>query len=433
LVTLVTCTVAAAASAQATGPRPEVIGPSALLEREVPYAGHGVAGDRALLFNIEIQPPDISGPPGTSVAVYSRITKDKVGELPPAGTAGWAVPMNILLEDFNGGAHLSTGTLLLLEVGLVPGHAPTFIRLIRYAYRYSDTDGFSTRVIDVADLPVISSQPWELPNGFGLPVAMDIVVAADGTRHLVLADAFTGSLWSTPQTDLSQWQLALFAFELFPTPNTMLCAHNGGFVIGFCGYARGPDGRIERYVQKMWQPIPGVDLLPGSFGLAFISKTGKVLVNNAGIGAIFEVDATLLVDRTLLPFTMAKPLSTLVEPIPGVTDLQASLVWDRWHPNTEWIYWHRILSTSAGGYWPIYRANIHTGEVQYVAESVHLFDHPSMMAAIPSQGDRPETVLVSSNVQERNGALTNTLLSESRLVGPSVVTETRIRIPSDEQ
>jgi hypothetical protein len=431
-VTLVTCTVAAGAWAHGHGKNPQVIGPRALLQHEAPYAGHGVAGDRALLFNIEIQPPDISGPPGTRVGVYSRITKEKVGELPPYENPAWAIPMNIVLEEFVGAKDFSMGTVLVLEVGLVPNQAPAFLRLIRYGYLYSHRYGFFTRVVDFGDVPVISSLPGELPNGIGLPVAMDIVAAADGTRHVVLADSFGGSIWSTPQTNLSQWQMDLFAEELLPTPNMMVCDYNGEPIIGFCGYARGPDWSIERYVQKMWQPVPGLDLLPGSFGLAFIGKTGMVAVNNAGVGAIYEVDATLLLDRNLPPFTMAKPLSMLVEPVPGVTDLQGSLAWDRWHPNTEWIYWHRILSDYEGGHWPIYRANIHTGEVQYVAESIYLFDHPSMMAAIPSHFGQPQTVLVSSNVQERNGVLTNMLLSESRLVGPSVVTETRIRIPFDE-
>lgn len=411
---------------------PIVLGPSILLEHEIPYAGHGVAGDEVLLFNIELQPPDAPSVQ-TGIGVYLRHSAKKVGALDPVGYPAWTIPMSIKTESYAGRGMETSGKIVVLEVGLLsPGQPPLFLRLIRYGYAYSLSNGFSHRVLDVGYLPVLSSLPGELPNGLVLPENFDFVTTSDGKQHVVTADAIAGTVWSAPVDDLNQWRLKLAARELGPTPMTTVCEYNGELIIGLCGYARGPNWTIERYVQAMWQPLPGVDLNPGPFGITFVGLTGKVAMNNAGTGAIYQIDADLLLDPALPPFTAFKPLETLLSPMPGVSDLQGSLVWDRWHPNTQWLYWQRIISNAEERYFPIYRVNVLTGEVQFIAESVMLFDHPSMISVLPSGGS-PFTSLVTSNTQERNMAFTNRLLSESRLVGPSIVTETRIFIKHAER
>jgi hypothetical protein len=304
--------------------------------------------------------------------------------------------------------------------------------LIKYGYTYTKRVGFSHHTLDVGYLPVLSSPPDVLPNGLALPENFDFVTTSDGVKHIVIADAIVGTIWSAAMDNPNQWHMQLVAQELGQTPMTRLCEYNGEMIVGFCGYARGPDWTIERYLQAMWQPIPGVDLSAGPFGITYVGLTGKIAVNNAGTGAIYQIDADLLLDSTLPPFTDFKPLETLVSPIPGVSDFQGSLVWDRWHPNTQWLYWQRIISTEEEKYFPIYRVNVFTGEVQFIAESVMLFDHPSMISVLPTRG-APFTSLVTSNTQERNMAFTNRLLTESRLVGPSVVTETKILIPPSER
>lgn len=410
---------------------PIVLKPSILLKHKTPYAGHGVAGDNILLFNIEIQPPDVVDAE-TTVGVYLRHFKMKVGDLDPVDSAGWTIPMSMKIESFENRGFKTSGTIFVLEVGLVsPTQPPLFHRLIKYGYTFSLREGFSHEVLDVGYLPMITSLPGELPNGLGLPENFDFVSTDDGVEHIVIADAIVGSVWSAEKDNLHQWQMQLVAEELAPTLNTRMCEYNGEMIVGFCGLARGPNWTVERYVQAMWQPVPGVDLTVGPFGLTYVGITDKIALNHAGTGEIFQIDPEVLLDSTLPPFTIFKPLETLMAPLPGVSDFQGSLVWDRWHPNTPWLYWQRILSTEEEKFYPIYRVNVFTAEVQFIAQSVMLFDHPSMISILPTWG-LPFTSLVTSNTQERNMALTNRLITESTLVAPSLVIETRIWIPKEE-
>ncbi len=429
----------AASFAQRTG-APITLGPSVLLKHEVPYAGHGVAGDEVLLFNIEIQPPDLPEQK-TRIGVYLRHSKREVGVLEPVphplggpdDVATWTIPMSIKTGSYTSRGMKTSGTVFVVEVALQgPGEPPGFHRMIKYGYTYSLRKGFSHQVLDVGYLPVLTSTPKEPPNGLLLPENFDFVTASDGKEHIVIADAIGGTIWSAEMDDLGRWTLRLVARELIPTPLTRICEYNGEPIVGFCGYARGPEWTVESYVQAMWQPIPGVDLNAGPFGITYVGLTGKIAVNNAGSGAIYQIDADRLLHPELPPVTDFKPLETLLSPMPGVSDFQGSLVWDRWHPNTQWLYWQRILSNKEEKHFPIYRVNVLTGEVQFVAESVMLFDHPSMISVLPTRR-APFTRLVTSNTQERNMAFTNRLLTESRLVGPSVVTETKILIPRAER
>ncbi len=429
-----------AASAAGATHDPITLGPSVLLMHDIPDAGHGVVGDEVLLFNVEIQPPDLL-PAETRIGVYLRHLKREVGVLEPVAhppgdpnvDPSWAIPMSMRIESYTSRGMKTSGRIHVLEVGLErPDQPPLFHRLIEYGYDYSPRKGFSHQVLGVGYLPVLTSLPGEPLNGMVLPENFDVIADRYGVRHVVVADAIVGTIWSAEMSDLSQWHLQLFAQELAPTPLTRVCEYEGEPIVGFCGYARGPEWTIEHYVQAMWQPIPGVDLSAGPFGITYVGLTGKVAINNAGTGAIYEIDAERLLDSTLPPLTDFKPLETLLSPIPGVSDFQGSLVWDRWHPNTPWLYWQRIISNAQEKYFPIYRVNVLTGEVQFIAESVMLFDHPSMISVLPTRRV-PLTSLVTSNTQERNMVLTNRLLTESRLVGPSVVTETRILIPPSER
>lgn len=429
--TLLFCCVSVASFA-GNAPEPITLEPSILLKHEIPYAGHGVAGDEVLLFNIEIQPPDISGSE-SGINVYLRQSKQKVGALEPVDYPAWTIPMSMKTESYASQGMQTSGTIFVVEVGLLsPTKPPIFHKIIKYGYSYSPEEGFSHQVLDVGYLPLLTSPPGTVPNGLALPENFDFVTTSDGKQHIVIADAMVGTVWSASVDDLSNWQMQLFAQELGATPMTRLCEYNGELIVGFCGYARGPDWTIEHYVQAMWQPIPGVDLKPGPFGLTYVGLTGKIALNNAGTGAIYQIDAETLLNPTQPPFYPFKELQTLLEPISGVSDFQGSLIWDNWHPNTEWLYWQRIISTYEEKHFPIYRVNIFTGEVQFIAESVMLFDHPSMISVLPTRGT-PFTTLVTSNTQERNMALTNRLVTESNLVSPSVVVETKILIPPSER
>ena len=62
VLTLLVCC-ASVASFAGNAPEPITLEPSILLKHETPYAGHGVAGDEVLLFNIEIQPTFTCGNP----------------------------------------------------------------------------------------------------------------------------------------------------------------------------------------------------------------------------------------------------------------------------------------------------------------------------------------------------------------------------------
>ncbi len=408
--------------------QPIVFGPTILMQHATPYAGHGVAGDDTLIFNIEIQPPDISNPM-TRIGVYTRFFNKKVGELTPAGPQPWTIPMSIKTESFSTRGRHTRGSVYVLEVGLIsPNQPPLFHRMIKYKYSYSPKKGFLHQIVDVGYLPLLSSPPGELPNGLALPENFDFVTTTNGKRHIVISDAIVGAIWSTETTNLDNWRLDLISPDFGPTPLTRVCELDGDLIIGYCGLARGPNWTIEYYVQAMWQPVPGVDLLPGPFGLTYVGPTNKVAFNNVGTGTIYQIDPDLLLDPTLPPFPNTKPYEVLLAPIPGVSDMQGSLIWDRWHPNTHWLYWQRIISTPEERYFPIYRVNIFNGEVQLVAESIWLFDHPSMLSVLPTRG-LPITSLVTSNTQERNMAFTNRLISESHLVAPSIVTITNVLIP----
>ena len=441
--TVVLWCIPAASFAERTG-APITLGPSILLKHEIPYAGHGVAGDEVLLFNIEIQPPDLQDAE-TGIGVYLRQSKRNVGALDPVphpfpnpfpdldAVPSWTIPMSIKTESYTSQGMRTSGTIWVLEVGLVsPDRPPLFIRLIKYGYRYSLLKGFSHKVLDLGYLPKLTSLPGDTPNGLALPENFDFVTTSDGVRHVVIADAIAGTIWSAEMNNLSVWTLRLLAQELAPTLLNRQCEYNGELIFGFCGYARGPEWTVEEYVQAMWQPIPGVDLSVGPFGITYVGLTGKIAVNNAGTGAIYQIDAESLLNSEPKSLADYQPLETLLSPDPGVSDFQGSLVWDRWHPNTQWLYWQRIISNEKEKHFPIYRVSVLTGEVQFVAESVMLFDHPSMISVLPTPR-APFTSLVTSNTQERNMAFTNRLLTESRLVGPSIVTETKILIPRSDR
>lgn len=148
-------------------------------------------------------------------------------------------------------------------------------------------------------------------------------------------------------------------------------------------------------------------------------------------GGIFTVDRATLMDPSIPPF--AKPYSALVEPEIGLSDLSGDIVYDHYHPGSEWLYWQRTASESGqdqceGAHpysekWaPIYRVNVVTKEIELVSEDWKLYDFPTVLSVVEPIGrGNPFTHLVSSNVLETRTAGVNVLVEETTMLSPTIV------------
>lgn len=112
----------------------------------------------------------------------------------------------------------------------------------------------------------------------------------------------------------------------------------------------------------------------------------------------------------------------IAAPNPGVTDLSVGLDYDRFHPQTPWLYWQRVVASAASGYNPVYRVHLHSGVIEELAQSVQVYNWTNEISVLPSHLGPLFTVLTNANMQEENVPQSNALLNGvPTLVGPTIV------------
>jgi hypothetical protein len=396
-------------------PTPQVVAPPMVEPRVIAQfpeglSVHGVAGDKRVLFAAV---PDGHGPdehpdhevrePG--VYAFDRQTGAIVGPVPPP-PIGWRVPLSLQIESFNTTATGTSGSVLILDAGGHPEQAGLVTtRVFRYSYSYSRQSGFSASWVSTHPLPiplppVLST---DLPSG---------IVYTDGFLQLpdgkvLVNDTILGAIWMSNRS-MNIWTLAF----LDPTLAGGLCGP-------FEGIGRAPGGGTRPYFMQ----VPN-NLCPGLHSFTHVVSTDEVcMIRTASAGGIFCIPRSVLVNP-LIP-AVAKGLlkRTLVPPTVGLSDLTDGLVYDRFHPDSPWVYWARAVSDVVGGSSNVLRrVHIQTGEIQVVASSNLLFDWTSNLAPLPPLDDRREsTIFIAMGQQENNAGVNTALNGVNAFVGPTLL------------
>jgi hypothetical protein len=398
----------AAAAPAAADPPPVVIGPSASTEYAEAFPVHGVGGDERLIF--ALQPTDVPDH-ARGVWVSHRDDGKHLGAVTPP-EAGWGAALAIKIVDYrNVGGDGSEGSFLILD-GFAPQQAGTRPGIVyEYDYHYTVNEGLSTTLTGAHPLPMFAGFDAQgLPNGPLYPISLARL--PDG--RVVVIDFILGSIWVSGAT-LDQWSLAMIdpRFEV------------GELTSPIVGVGRAPGGGTRPYTffTVSLPPFFPFSILPGIHGVAYCDPTDEIAVlRTATPGGIYGIPASVLVDGSVSPALKGASVREIAPPEPGVTDLSVGLDYDRFHPDTPWLYWQRSVANAAEGYNTVYRVNIFTGAVERLAESVRYYDWTNEISVLPSHVGPFFTVLTNANMQEENLPQSNALLNGvATLVGPTVI------------
>ena len=140
-------------------------------------------------------------------------------------------------------------------------------------------------------------------------------------------------------------------------------------------------------------------------------------------GGLYAISRSDLLNATIPPFAKGEFLREVVPPQIGLSDLTDGIVYDRFHPDTPWVYWQRATSDAIGGGSNVLRrVHLLTGQVQEVARSNTIYDWTSNLSVLPSPGGAPFSIVLSAMGQEENNPEVNVLLTEPQFVSPSLLT-----------
>ncbi len=372
---------------------------------------HGVAGDTALLFAVvatgtPVQPAD--------VLVARRLDGANVGSV-AAPTGGWRVPLSAKVVSFTRPSPGSVeGQLLVLDAMVPPGAVMIGqgqpAKVYRVNYSYSVSAGLSTTLVNTYTLPMNTQAPGSFPNGVAYPGSLALLPEG----RLAVTDSFTGAIWlSSP--DVSAWSMAAIdqAWSFAPGPDIQ-------------GVGRAASGGTAPYTLRTPGPIPGgPGFLPGAQSVTYASVTDEVCWTvSTTPGGLYCSALSLLLDTVTPPFLKGSQVRTVVAPTSGLTDFCDGVDYDRFHPTSSWLYWHRAPSDVVGGGSNVLRrVHLVTGEVQEVARSLTVYDWTSEISVLPPLlPSSPLTTVLSSVGQEENNADVNVLLGGvSTFVGPAMM------------
>jgi len=403
-------TLAAALPADAAPPAPAtvVVGPRASTEYAEAFPVHGVGGDERLIF--ALQPTDVPDH-ARGVWVSHRDGGAHLGAVTPP-PAGWGAALAMKIVDYrNVEADGSEGSFIILD-GFAPQQAGTRPGIVyEYDYRYTRRDGLSTTLTGAHPLPMFTGFDGQgMPTGPIYPISL--VRVPDG--RVVVIDFILGSIWTSGAT-LDDWTLAMLdpRFEV------------GELVSPIVGVGRAPGGGTRPYTfaTVALPPLFPFSILPGIHGVAYCDPTDEIAVlRTATPGGIYGIPAELLLDGSVPPWAKGAVVREIASPEPGVTDLSVGLDYDRFHPETPWLYWQRSVANAAEGYNTVYRVNILDGAIERLAESVKYYDWTNEISVLPSHLGPSFTVLSNANMQEENVPESNALLEGvATLVGPTVI------------
>ena len=191
------------------------------------------------------------------------------------------------------------------------------------------------------------------------------------------------------------------------------------------GVGRAPDGGTRPYVVRLPSLFPGgPTVAPGIHSITFAAITDEVIpIVTTPPGGIYAIQRSVLLDDSIPPFAKGDALRAVVAPQVGLSDLTDGVIYDRFHPETPWVYWQRSISDTAGGGANILRrAHLLTGEIQEVVRSNELYDWTSNLSVLPPLGNAPFTIVLAAMGQEENNPDVNVLLTGSQYVAPSLLT-----------
>lgn len=389
-----------------------VLGPNAAAQFPDGFSTVGVAGDETLLF--AVQPAATSSRPN-GVHVVRRRNGQLLGDLvPPAN--GWQVPLVIKIIEYGSSDSAWTeGIVLVLDAGARPTEAGTKPGIIyRYQYAYSHNTGLTSSVVSSHVLPLFSPSADPLPNGLFYPISMGLLP----NGGIAVIDTFLGAIW-VASSSLADWHLAII------DPRFQF-----GFGEELQGIGRAPGGGTQPYRLLLPTP-PGAPgpVFPGIHSITYAAITDEVYtVRTASPGGIFGIPLNVLLDETKLPFEKGGSVRTVVAPTPGVSDQTVGLDYDRFHPTTPWLYWHRAPSDEVGGgFNTLRRINLLTGEIEVLASSNTLYDWTEEISVLPGIGNSPYTYIVHAMGQLYNNPDANMLLGGiPAYVGPELISITAV-------
>ena len=388
--------------------QPEIVfGPSVAATFEGGFPFHGAGGDEILLFGVQ---PSHSPDKGPGIVVASRSSGNEIGSVTPP-PVGWRTPLSIEVYDFDRDGLSTEGSFIVLDAGVEPrlaGTAPGYIH--RYSYSYSPEDGLVTTWLETHVLPLAGPPSPELPTGLLLP--MGFTLLPDG--EIAVTDGLIGSIWVAGST-FEDWHLAMIDPRFAP----------GLGVPDISGIGRAPSGGTRPYTLRLPSPFPdGPPATPGIHSITYAEITDElVTLRTAQPGGLYAISRSDLLDTTVPPFAKGEFLREVVPPQIGLSDLTDGIVYDRFHPDSPWVYWQRATSDEIGGGSNVLRrVHLLTGKIQEVARSNTLYDWTSNLSVLPSPGNAPFSVVLSAMGQEENNPEVNVLLTEPQFVSPSLLT-----------
>ncbi len=397
----------------------KVNGPYSILTLdESGVQAHDIAGDGTLLFVGQVVPV-------ASLRVFDQETKKDLGVF-PAPARGHIVPFKFRLANYEKiGSDGSKGTLYLLD-GVYPKIAGFHDALIlRYDYEYSREEGLKAVLVRESRVPS-NTVPFRdvlegtRPDGAMFITGFDLL----DDKKVVMADCFAGVMWLF---DLETEELTLaFTHRDFwcqPWPEDMTITLSDGTVQdGFSGWTH--KNRKELIPFKWAVPaFEGLDrkIFYGLHGVSIYSnESGRkvVFVSPAtpGIYAIEEAELT----RTDVPCDQ-KGFETIVPGVKGLTSYVAEVQADVYNPGSPWLYFQRVMSNGnevpdeavaewKEKYWPLFRVNMETREIEFVADDWKIWDYCTNNNVIP--GKPGYMLLTSTPVQQERIPHASALLED---------------------
>ncbi len=408
-----------AAAAELIGDGLLSYGPISRAEFPQGFQVHSVDGDTEVEF--AVQPSDA---PGIARGVHAVTRPDLLrGRVladvtPPP--EGWATPLSIVIEDFDRTSSGTTGTFLVLDAGVTPaniGMAPA--RLYRYDYRYRRHGGLTTTLRETHYLP-LNTQPLEpgfFPDGVFYPGQPGLLT---GGRVMVV-DTIWGSVWVS-DANLENWTMQLIDPRF-------------GFAIDgpVEGVGLDASGEVSPYIYAAPAPFPLPPLLglyPGIHSIVYANRTDEACFPvTHRPGGLYCIGLAALLDTSVPPFAKSGDfmagtwgsVRVLVPPTPGVSDLTNGVAYDRYAPNSPWLYWQRApADVVGGGCNRLRRVHLETSVIQELACDNEIFSWANEIAALPPlYPSLRYTTILSSVGQQYNNPDVNAAITTPSYFSPS--------------
>jgi hypothetical protein len=398
----------------------QVYAPYSILTLHERLVAHDLAGDGTLLFVAAALPRE-----DPSIRVFHQDSKKELGRF-PAPARGFLIPFKFRLRSYKSlGKDGSKGILYALDSGLPRTAGFHDALLLKYEYEYNSKQGLRSRLLK--EYSIASNKiPWEqvqkgsLPDGAIYVTSFDVI----DDKYIALADCIAGIIWlSDMETEVKSIAFTSPDFLVKPWPDDLkITLSDGRIVNGFTGWTHKNREELVPYLHKL--PLtPNIpQFVPGLHGLTLYENGPKkkvVFVSPAHAG-IYAIDVGELM-RTDIP-AHQKRYETVVPQIRGLTSWVAEVQADTFNLSSPWVFFQRMMSrpnepaklgfeTWRDKHNPLYRVNMETGQVEFVAEDWKLWDYNSNLNVIPFKAGF--TRLSCTPVQQHRVPEANDLINDS--------------------